>query len=319
MFLTEIKIRKIIKKILLKEFGDWGDVDLTDDPESLNKPTGLNKLLDEAEKNGIVYWPDLFMYSTFFGQTDVSVNGYFTFKEHPSESEEILKAGTANPIFKEKISGCAQWVGKFVGKLGADAWTAHSNYRGKRKFSIFDNQKENYQKLADIFSQCNKNYPDSLDDPILLSDIMNMAYTMAGAKPVNPSSINLGDVVGMLYHETSFMGKSFMEGATGHKNIEKNGGIKSSAGPYFIDSETKKPWKKSDLGKDINYIPGKTLGAGNAFGFNTHVGLCGAKVNGVPIIYHAYHGEGTSQFITATPLTTMGPQEKFCVAWVKSI
>ena len=49
MFLTEIKIRKIIKKILLKEFGDWGDVDLTDDPVTPNKPTGLNKLLNEEK------------------------------------------------------------------------------------------------------------------------------------------------------------------------------------------------------------------------------------------------------------------------------
>ena len=322
MKISKSKIKNIVKESL-KEYADWGgpNLDLSDDPDVVNKPSGKEAVIQNAAKKGIIYWPPLFKYSTFLGKTDMSVNGYFTFREHPDKSKEV-HAGNATPLFRSGPSGCANWVGKFVGPLAADAWTAHSNNFGSRKFSIFDGlSAKTCRQLAMYFTQCNKDYPDSLKEEgykhYIRDHIRQALRYLSKIKPVSADMIELGDVVGMIYNRSSHVVKPFMEGATGRTSIQNAGGRAISGGPYFINAKTKNRWSVKDLGKDIKFIPGKTILNGNGFGFNSHVGFCGAKVSGIPIIYHVYQKHGENYLVSATPLTVMGSGKKFSVAWVK--
>ena len=78
----------------------------------------------------------------------------------------------------------------------------------------------------------------------------------------------------------------------------------------FINKTTKKPWSFADLGKNIEFEPGRTLKNGKSFGMNTHMGFVGAKYKGDPIIFHNVKG-----VVTATPLSAMG--KKDYIVWSK--
>jgi hypothetical protein len=204
--------------------------------------------------------------------------------------------------------GCAEWVSNQLDELGlqrqGNAWHSHNIGQKNMQLTPFKNLSPSIQKqMAALFTKINAN-------PTEKSQEANAKALLTSLIPDQQSlkkTLNVNDVVGLFFNDSTNFTKAFFEGATGYDKMGK--ASKVTDGPYFR-TKNGQPWNPSDLGKNIQFVPGKSLENGSGFGINTHLGYVGAVVNGEPIIFHNVHGK-----VHATPLSKMGNTK---VLWVKT-
>jgi hypothetical protein len=209
--------------------------------------------------------------------------------------------------FKCSEDGCAQWVSNQLDDLGiprqGHAWHSHNKNQKNLTFTPFMKLNPNIQdNMAKLFTKINSNPIEKSQEGDVKSLISQLTPDQTSLK--NMLSVN--DIVGLYWDGSNNFTKAFFEGATGISDMGK--GSKETDGPYFIKKDGT-PWNPTDLGKNIQFMPGKSLKNGSGFGMNTHLGYVGAIVNGEPIIFHNVH-----QTVHATPLSKMGKTKIFWVA-----
>jgi hypothetical protein len=213
-------------------------------------------------------------------------------------------------VSRTDTDGCARWVSNTMASLGVDrqgnAWHAIKKDEDQIKFNVLKNFPVDIQnEMAMIFTKINK----AGAKPGLFEESVN-----ALTKKIIPnqsqikSQLKVNDIVGLYYRGSHNFTKAFYEGATGY--LEMGKGEKAVSGPYFMQKGTGTPWSPDQIGKNIEYVPGKTLASGGGFGFNTHLGFVGAIVDNEPIIFHAIDGN-----ILSTPFST---SKDIDVLWIKS-
>ena len=249
------------------------------------------------------------------GKTDTKNQSCGKFEIYPSVSDSLTKvcAGQTSGIAKGP-DGCSEYVRQKTGKWQGNAWHAYKTkgYPSISGFKSLVANKSNLDTMAKIFQKINSQSSGISASGINSSGTHgNIKSLMGDAIPGQSSfeGLNMGDVVGIYYPSSQHHGESFFQGATGMSSD----GTKVTSGPYFLVDENGKtrPWAISDIGKNVNIKPGKSLQQGEHFGFNTHLGFVGAKKpNGEPIIYHNVNGN-----IMATPLSEMGG--KFSLVWAR--
>ena len=249
------------------------------------------------------------------GKTDTKNHSCCKFEFYPSVSDSFTKvcAGQTSGIAKGP-DGCSEYVRQKTGKWQGNAWHAYKTkgYPSISGFKSLVANKSNLDTMAKIFQKINSQSSGISASGINSSGTHgNIKSLMGDAIPGQSSfeGLNMGDVVGIYYPSSQHHGESFFQGATGMSSD----GTKVTSGPYFLVDENGKtrPWAISDIGKNVNIKPGKSLQQGEHFGFNTHLGFVGAKKpNGEPIIYHNVNGN-----IMATPLSEMGG--KFSLVWAR--
>jgi len=249
------------------------------------------------------------------GKTDTKNQSCGKFEIYPSVSDSLTKvcAGQTSGIAKGP-DGCSEYVRQKTGKWQGNAWHAYKTkgYPSISGFKSLVANKSNLDTMAKIFQKINSQSSGISASGINSSGTHgNIKSLMGDAIPGQSSfkGLNMGDVVGIYYPSSQHHGEAFFQGATGMSSD----GTKVTSGPYFLVDENGKtrPWAISDIGKNVNIKPGKSLQQGEHFGFNTHLGFVGAKKpNGEPIIYHNVNGN-----IMATPLSEMGG--KFSLVWAR--
>ena len=192
-------------------------------------------------------------------------------------------------------NACAQWVSDIFGpsiRIG-NAWHAHNTYKGSMIYTSFKNiNKGDQRKMAKSFTILNKAALKA-DSPKFDSGSYErkVAKTYVQSMDIIPDqsefdNLNFGDIVGIYYPGSSYFAKCFFEGATGYSDLGKGRKVVKGDHKYFVTKKGRKPWNPEMLGKDIEFDPGPQLIGGDCFGMNSHVGVVGAKQDGVPIIYH---------------------------------
>ena len=249
------------------------------------------------------------------GKTDTKNQSCGKFEIYPSVSDSLTKvcAGQTSGIAKGP-DGCSEYVRQKTGKWQGNAWHAYKTkgYPSISGFKSLVANKSNLDTMAKIFQKINSQSSEISASGINSSGTHGNIKSLMGAAIPDQSSfkgLNMGDVVGIYYPSSQHHGEAFFQGATGMSSD----GTKVTSGPYFLVDENGKtrPWAISDIGKNVNIKPGKSLQQGEHFGFNTHLGFVGAKKpNGEPIIYHNVNGN-----IMATPLSEMGG--KFSLVWAR--
>ena len=249
------------------------------------------------------------------GKTDTKNQSCGKFEIYPSVSDSLTKvcAGQTSGIAKGP-DGCSEYVRQKTGKWQGNAWHAYKTkgYPSISGFKSLVANKSNLDTMAKIFQKINSQSSGISASGINSSGTHDNIRSLMGAAIPGQSSfkgLKMGDVVGIYYPSSQHHGEAFFQGATGMSSD----GTKVTSGPYFLVDENGKtrPWAISDIGKNVNIKPGKSLQQGEHFGFNTHLGFVGAKKpNGEPIIYHNVNGN-----IMATPLSEMGG--KFSLVWAR--
>lgn len=193
-------------------------------------------------------------------------------------TQATLYPGT-NPSYKERINldalstndttevcdisnettQCAQFVNNFSDQIGAlgNAWEAYENGGvGKNIFSVFRKltypQMMQYQKIYDDI-KAGGNPSDEIKH-------LEEELIAQNGQP-DPSSLKMGDVVGLYYEPSSHHAEAFIGSA-----------------------EYRLWYPEGKIGKTIVR---KRIG----HTFNTHVGVVGAIKDGVPLIFHNIHGK----------------------------
>lgn len=205
--------------------------------------------------------------------------------------------------------GCAEWVSNQLSDLGVqrqgNAWHSHNiNQKSLEKSPFLKLSPDVQNQMAVLFSTINANPKEKSQE----SNAKRLVNTLIPQQQTFKSLLNVNDIVGLYYDDSTNFTKAFFEGATGMSDM--GNGSKITDGPYFRRADNGKPWSSEDLGKKIKFVPGNSLKNGSGFGLNTHLGYVGAKVDGEPIIFHNVHGQ-----VYATPLSKMGDTK---VLWVKS-
>jgi hypothetical protein len=209
--------------------------------------------------------------------------------------------------FKCSEEGCAEWVSNQLDDLGVprqgNAWHSHNIGQKNLKFTPFMKLNPTVQsQMANLFSKINAKPIEKSQENSVKSLVNNLMPNQSTLK----NTLNVNDIVGLYYDDSTNFTKAFFEGGTGMGDM--GSGSKITDGPYFIKKDGT-PWTPNDLEKNIQFYPGKSLRGGSGFGMNTHLGYVGAKVDGEPIIFHNVHGQ-----VYATPLNKMGKTKIF---WVK--
>jgi hypothetical protein len=295
------KVRRIQKQLISLGYnlgktgadGFWGG--LTDkawkDYKSGKKPTPVTK--NQGLKNNL---------KTNTSNTDVLVSDTLV-KKHI-----LFNPNRETTPFQCTESGCAEWVSNQLDDLGLErqgnAWHSHNIGENTMEFTPFKNLSPNTQnQMANLFSKINANPTEKSQEDVAKALLTSLIPSQQSLK----KTLNVNDVVGLFYNDSTNFTKAFFEGATGYSDMGK--GDKRTKGPYFI-TKTGQPWSSSDLGKKIQFVPGNSLKNGSGFGINTHLGYVGAVVKGEPIIFHNVHGD-----VYSTPLSKMGQTK---VLWVKT-
>lgn len=213
------------------------------------------------------------------------------------------------PLTCDKKMGCAEWVSNQLEDLGVqrqgNAWHSHNiNQKSLEKSPFLKLSPDVQNQMAVLFSTINANPKEKTQE----NNAKRLVNTLIPQQQSFRNLLSVNDIVGLYWDGSDNFTKAFFEGATGMSDM--GNGSKVTDGPYFRRADNGKPWSTEDLGKKIKFVPGNSLKNGSGFGFNTHLGYVGAKVNGEPIIFHNVHGD-----ILATPLSKMG---KTKVLWVKS-
>lgn len=186
---------------------------------------------------------------------------------------------TVNRIIpKPNTTDCAQFVNNFNTKLGfiGDAWLAQDiNSIGKRIFSIYDNVNNNQvKKYTELYRK---------GDKLKSDEVKQFQQELLSKKPT-PPQLKLDDVVGIYNPGSLHTVEAFLKGG------EK----------YFIEPKWYQVFSDAE--------PGKTLKSGKGFSFNTHVGIVGAIVDGVPVVFHNMLGDVRSE-----------PANNLKITWVKRL
>ena len=235
----------------------------------------------------------------------------------PGFDKEILSS-YGNPssesdmvVGKCKQGQCAEWVGDLIDDAIGNAWHAlnRAPLRDKKIFSAFDDMSDaQFKEAAEIFSIINRNPEGNIN-----ARIRNFIGELIPDKN-QFKSLQLGDIVGLTYYPSNNWTKAFYESATGFANL--GSGRRAAKGPFFatVDGER---WNSKMIGKNITFRPGtnwRNQGLGTNFTPHTHVGIVGAKHNGIPIIYHNIHRNVTATGLNATRYSGTG----ITIVWAAS-
>ena len=207
-------------------------------------------------------------------------------------------------------TGCSQWVSDTLDQLGVNrqgnAWHAQSIESKLVKYTAFKNfDSAKLTEMGKIFTLINANYTNA---QVAEAQVKNLLKSLIPDQASLKPTMLINDVIGLYYDKSTNFTKAFFEGATGYDNM--GAGTRITNGPYFIHADTKAAWQQADLGKNVQFVAGKTITNGGGFGFNTHLGFVGATVNGEPIIFHNIHGK-----VHSTPFSKMTDIK---VMWIKS-
>lgn len=190
------------------------------------------------------------------------------------------------PTYQVLMSGkgwgngnCAQFVNDFSTKTSyvGDAWMAYLNNwnLGETVFSNFKNLNDNEKKQAISLYQKIHNYGGPKENGQFNSAVS--AFVSKLANKGKPSSLELDDYVGIYYPPSKHHEEAFYYGG--------------------------EDWFKTVDGKKVSN--GKIDDGG--WGMNTHVGIVGAIVKGVPLVFHNIAGIG----LIAQPASQLN------IVWVK--
>lgn len=197
-------------------------------------------------------------------------------KINPSKGGAIGKA-------PNNVPDCAKFVNMFSDKFSfaGDAWLAHDNDSlGKRKWDAFGNLKpETIKKIENEWLKIN-NAGGGQEGGQFNDEVRNLVSTLVPKTP--PIPLKIDDVVGIYYPPSDHHEEAFYKAGM----------------PYFTNVNGK-------------ITPGKTIGGGQGWGMNTHLGIVGAVKDGVPIILHNVHGT-----VFADPVDKLYKGGR--VAWVKA-
>jgi hypothetical protein len=191
------------------------------------------------------------------------------------------------PIGNGGDEGCAQYVHLMTDDWIGNAWFSFEESAGSEKYNMFTNGSINWSKIQDSkfvntnSCACFVKEGQGLDK--ICPGGQKISNTISSFYPsksgVDISSLEVGDIVGMYYGESSNKGKAFCEAAIENGDLDDEGNY-----------------------DDLNFT------------FNTHVGYVGAIKNGVPIIFHSVHGQRL-----ATPATKLlNKSGSAMITWVKS-
>jgi hypothetical protein len=218
------------------------------------------------------------------------------------KDEDFLKQGKeVRGVWKCTDTNCAQYVSDTLETGMGNAWHAHTYTNPTLESAFNDGASRNKDIYAKIFTDLNRSRGKGRD-----ADVQKVVTRLIPPKS-RWGDLQLGDVVGLYYHPSDYHSKAFFEAGSGYSLSNKS----RVGGPFFLRKDTGAKWSPSDLGKDVQFIPGATLSGGKGFGMNTHLGFVGAKYNGKPIIFHNIHGR-----VDATPLSAMG--KTMAIVWSKT-
>jgi len=218
-----------------------------------------------------------------------------------------LSAGETVQIALCAVDQCATYVGLVFtqGSFrndGGDAWTQHKLSQVKSgviKYTPFkDLTDEQIASITSAFRLSCRYGIASAQHPKLSAIVGSFVPDQASIA----SNIELGDVVGLYNRGSDSFAKAIFQAG---KNYFLRPGITK-------DTPTnQRTAKDTDLGKDIKWVPGNTLTKERiGFGMNTHLGVIGAIIDGIPIAFHNVHGT-----IKATPVI---PGTDYPVMWFKT-
>ena len=271
-----------------KDFGDWWDTGSGDTGD-----TGDTGLGGDDDDSGDEYGDDEVVYHENLPFSDPGTK---------MKDEDLLKQGQeVKGVWRCDSTHCAQYVSDTLDSGQGNAWHAHTYTNPTLESAFNDSASQNKDNLASIFTDLNREGGRGSD-----SDVKRAVTSVIPPKS-RWGDLQIGDVVGMYYHPSDHHSTAFFEGGSGY-SLSKNSEV---AGPFFIRKDTGEPWSRSDLGQDVEFVPGSTLSGGKGFGMNTHLGFVGAKYDGEPIIFHNIHGR-----VDATPLRAMGRTS--AIVWAKT-
>lgn len=272
---------------------DVGATKLEDYPLLNSTRKNLKKQDDEGQRDDIEY----------FEGYDLQILGT---PAAPNKANDMV-------VGKCRQDHCAQFLSDTLGRDIAvgNAWHSHSRVKKGNTSGFTGLSKTQQERAAKLFSEINKKPVAGSKEEEVRKFVLSLVPQRG-----NFTKIKLGDLVGLTFFESSNWTKAFFEGATGNAsgNLLGDGG-KRGSGPYFVkvgDDGKEVPWSISDLGKNIDFKPGKTLSSGGGFGMNTHIGMVGALHDGAPIVYHNVHRN-----VRATGLNAM-KKDGLMVAWTSS-
>lgn len=221
--------------------------------------------------------------------------------------KKLLKTGSTVTVGLCKVDQCAAYVG-IVFTQGAfrndagDAWTQHRISQVKSgviKFTPFNNlTDEQIAQITQAFRLACKYGDAKRSHPDLSAIVKNFVPDQQTVV----SSIELGDVVGIYNSGSDSFSKAIFH--AGKNFFIRPGTTKDTPVEQRVA-------QNSDMGNAIKWIPGNTLTKNRiGFGMNTHLGVVGAILDGIPIVFHNVHGT-----ILATPVI---PGTEYPVMWVKT-
>lgn len=263
---------------------------------------------DESNVCFLADFTDTEWFTPLISKNDIS----FPFKKQT----DLLDARKPVKILRTGSSGCAAWVGEILDKSIGNAWQAYNQERGiiagKQKFSAFD-MIDDYEidEMVDLFSRMNAsgNFASFNDE------VSRFVERFVPDQRSLASMLEIGDVVGMYHKASSFHGKAFFQSMTGR---EGDFALYKAA----ISDEKGRLWDPSMFRSIINFEASSFLRNRKVIPTpNTHAGIVGAKVDGVPVIFHfvgdtAAGGEGN---VYASHINMMRPERgNDAIVWIAS-
>tara|TARA_R110001592_G_scaffold363164_2_gene680868 strand:- start:529 stop:1722 length:1194 start_codon:yes stop_codon:yes gene_type:complete len=200
------------------------------------------------------------------------------------DTNEISSTDTVTLSCKAGTEHCAQWVNNYSDKVDVvgNAWTAHDNSKlGTTVWSAYKGlDDDTIEDIVEIYKDIDKQggANDNKTDSPIITKIKDLQDKLINKRQPNVSNLKADDIVGLYYEPSGHHEKAFEEAADFGKG-------------YFPNGE-----------------PGETLGRGNSFAFNTHVGIVGAEKDGEKIIFHNVGGKLISS-----------PAKNEDIVWVKRI
>ena len=209
-----------------------------------------------------------------------------------------IRAGNDTKVALCTTSQCAAYVGEVftdtvVGQRAdyGHAWLQHSMdamQEGRIKFSAFMGlDKDKVAKVTKAYKL--SNMPGGAAN----RQISEIVKTLVPDQGQIQGQLQIGDIVGLYRPQSTHFKEAVHEAGIGRFYNPKTGESSSEAFQQGID------WQPDEL-----------LVKGTGFGMNTHLGLVGATLDGIPIVFHNVGGE-----VFAMPVTQKTPLP---VVWAKS-
>jgi peptidoglycan hydrolase-like protein with peptidoglycan-binding domain len=171
---------------------------------------------------------------------------------------------------------------------GANAWNVFNTVKGNGqvKYNVYTDGSINWNNIYSQIKQnkigkniCNEYAKSDDADKIVKSNLPKIiTNSVPESTKINPSSLELGDIVGLYHKNSSNKGMAFCQRAL-TRNLDNNGNMEK-----------------------------------DPFTFNSHVGFVGAIKDGIPIIIHNVSGTHTAT--PATKM--LNKNNKDMIVWVVS-